>query len=117
MTEHTFSYVVFLDPMYKQGWIDRKELPKEQDAIHVGIGVKIKETKKAYWFAFAEEIEDITSDVMHPQMIHRDCIIKLYNFTEDLFDELFRPKTPKRIREKVSRIIDYPIEDFYSEES
>jgi hypothetical protein len=109
---HDFAYVVFIDPTYEEGWKDRKELPKEKDAIHIGVGVLIKKTDKAYWFAFAEELNDKSSDVMHPQMIHKDCIIKLYTFTEELFDELTKPKTPKRISSKVQRCIDYDVEDF-----
>jgi len=110
---HLFAYVVFIDPMYEQGWKDRKELPTEKDALHVGIGVLIKQTDKAYWFAFAEELYDKTSDVMHPQMIHKDCVIKLYTFTEELFDELNNSKTPKRISSQVQRCIDYDVGDFY----
>jgi hypothetical protein len=109
---HEFAYIIFIDPMYRPGWHDRKELPKEKDAIHIGIGVLIKQTDKAYWFAFAEELDDKTSDVMHPQMIHKDCIIKLYTFTEELFDELDKSKTPKRISSQVQRSIDYDVEDF-----
>lgn len=109
---HTFAYVLFIDPMYEQGWKDRQELPTEKDALHVGIGVLIKQTDKAYWFAFAEELYDLSSDVMHPQLIHRDCIIKLYTFTEELFDELFVSRTPKRIKQKVQRVIDYEVSQF-----
>ena len=109
---HEFAYVIFIDPTYKQGWIERKELPKEKDAIHIGIGIVVQQNEKAYWFAFAEELYDITSDVMHPQMIHKDCIIKLYKFTEDLFVEIFKPKISKKIKDLIVKEIDYEIEDY-----
>ena len=110
--KHEFGFVVFIDPMYKQGWQDRKELPEDKDALHIGIGVIIKETKKSVTFAFAEELYDSDSDVMHPQLIHRDCIIQLYRFNEDFIYEVFKGKTAKRIRGKIRKDIDYKIEDF-----
>jgi len=72
----------------------------------------VQQNEKAYWFAFAEELYDITSDVMHPQMIHKDCIIKLYKFTEDLFVEIFKPKISKKIKDLIVKEIDYEIEDY-----
>jgi hypothetical protein len=115
-TTHEFGFVVFIDPMYKQGWQERANLPEDKDAIHIGIGVIIKETKRSVTFAFAEELHDKSSDVMHPQLIHRDCIIKLYRFTEDFIYEIFKGKTAKRIRSKIRRDIDYKISDFCEEE-
>lgn len=110
---HKFGYVVFVDPLYKQGWVDRKDLPCEKDAIHVGIGIVVNQTEKAYWFAFAEGLYDRDADIMHPQLIHKDCIIKLYTFTEELFDVLFTGKYTKSIRQKVCKDIDYEISDFF----
>lgn len=107
-----FCYIMFIDPTYKEGWVERGELPNEEDAIHAGVGTMIKWSKKAIWLAFAEELLDRTSQVMHPQMIHWECIIKLYFFDEELFDEIFRSRTSKRIKDKVCRAIDKPIGDY-----
>ena len=49
---------------------------------------------------------------MHPQMINKDCIIKLYKFTEDLFVEIFKPKISKKIKDLIVKEIDYEIEDY-----
>lgn len=111
-TTHEFGFVIFIDPMYKAGWIERKELPEDKDALHIGIGVIIQETKKSVTFAFAEELYDKTSDVMHPQLVHRDCMIKFYRFKEDFIYEIFRKRTPKRISDKIYRDIDYEVGDF-----
>ncbi len=111
---HEFGFIIFIDPTYKQGWVDRKELPKEVDAIHIGCGVVVKRSDKAIWFAFAEELRDVTSDVMHPQMIHWDCVLKLYTFEEELFDEIFKSKTPKRITKRVRREVDEELGDYFS---
>jgi len=110
--KHTLAFVIFIDPTYKQGWIDRRELPENKDALHIGCGVVVREDGKTITLALAEELYDITSDVMHPQLIHKDCLVQYFTFEKELFDELSRNRTPKRISSKLHKHIEYTVEDF-----
>ena len=112
MSEHTFCYVVFLDPTYKAGWIERKELPVNKDALHVGCGVVVGENDKSITIALAEEAYDKNSSVMHPQLLPKDCIIKLFKFTEEIFDELSKPGIKKVLKNQVRREVDYDIDEY-----
>lgn len=111
-TKHKLAFVIFIDPTYKAGWIDRKELPENKDALHIGCGVVIREDDKTITLALAEELYDVTSDVMHPQLIHKDCLVQFFTFDMELFNELSKPRTPKRFSTRFHKHIKYPIEDF-----
>lgn len=111
-SKHEFGFVVFIDPMYHAGWTDRKELPKKKDAIHIGVGTIVEEDEKSVTFCFAEGMTDKEGDVMHPQLIHRDCLIKFYRFNEELFYAIFKGRPIKRLQDKIRKEIDFEIEDY-----
>lgn len=110
--KHTGAFVVFIDPTYKEGWVERGELPKNRDALHIGCGIVIREDDKTITLALAEELYDKTSAVMHPQLIHRDCLVQYYTFDTEIFDELIKPKLPKRFSKRFHAHIKFEIADF-----
>jgi len=108
-TKHTFAFFIFIDPLYKDGWVSRKELPVKRDSIHIGCGVVIKEDKDFITLALAEEMFDTTSQVMNPFTIHKELLIKLYTFDEELFYEQTRGK---KIERRICKEIDFEIGDY-----
>jgi hypothetical protein len=111
-TKHEFAFVIFIDPMYHAGWVDRKELPEKKDAIHIGVGTIVEEDDKSVTFCFAEGLTDTEGDVMHPQLIHRECFIKFYRFDEDLFYAIFKGRAIKRLQGKIRKEVDNEVADY-----
>lgn len=110
---HKFAFFVFIDPLYKDGWRERKDgLPENRDALHIGCGIVVKEDSKTITLALAEELYDQTSAVMQPLLLHKDCIIKYYTFTDEMIYEIFKGRTPKRIKDKIRKEIDFSVEDY-----
>lgn len=113
LLEHKFALIIFIDPVYKNGWRDRDSLPENKDALHVGCGVIIREDEKTLTLALAEELYDTTSDVMHPQLIHKDGLIKFYEFDMEFVNGTFGSKISKRYKGHIRRRIDRDVETFY----